>query len=177
VQTIVRHALELPAAAAAGAAGPGHLPDTVRGGALAAGSRERVGPPTAGSSARGGGRGDGGTGGPRRGGDVWAGDRRGTCRGGAASCRRRAASSRCRGDSGSRRGRTAPPASCGRGHRGCGRSRPGRSAAGPPQCDDPAERERGSGRGRSLGGPAGAGPLHGGALPHAGGLRGLHQRH
>ena len=45
--------LELPAAAAAGAAGPGHLPDTVRGGALAAGSRERVGPPTVGSSARG----------------------------------------------------------------------------------------------------------------------------
>ena len=45
--------LELPAAAAAGAAGPGHLPDTVRGGALAASSRERVGPPTAGSSARG----------------------------------------------------------------------------------------------------------------------------
>lgn len=69
---------------------------------------------------KGGGRGDGGTTGPRRGGDVWAGDRRGTCRGGAASCRRRAASSRCRGDSGSRRGRTAPPASCGRGHRGGG---------------------------------------------------------
>ena len=67
---------------------------------------------------KGGGRGDGGTTGPRRGGDVWAGDRRGTCRGGAASCRRRPASSWCRGDSGSRRGRTAPPASCGRGHRG-----------------------------------------------------------
>ncbi len=67
---------------------------------------------------KGGGRGGGGTTGPRRGGDVWAGDRRGTCRGGAASCRRRAASSWCRGDSGSRRGRTAPPASCGRGHRG-----------------------------------------------------------
>lgn len=45
--------LELPAAAAAGAAGPGHLPDTVRSGALTASSRERVGPPTAGSSARG----------------------------------------------------------------------------------------------------------------------------